>query len=104
MPDRRDNTIIIEAVQDAVKKTVNGKIDALHIKIDEMSSKVDVLTTKMDELTPIRTGLSTIKNIKQGATFVAGFVTPFAVVGGILWGLFKLMVMLAGKWNNTALN
>lgn len=113
MKDRRDNQDIIEAlsgivtlavdeaidrkVPPVIKEVVNGKIDKLHAEVLGIKDNMAILNTKMDELTPVRTGITTFNNIKQGAVYMAGFFTPVAIVLGALWALFKLLVMFVPK-------
>jgi hypothetical protein len=88
MSERRDNTIIVETIKKTIEETVNGKIIDLHKKIDDyINTSMDwriKIDQALDELKPVNTGVKWFQNTKAGATYIAGLLTPIAIIIGIL--------------------
>lgn len=96
--DRRDNTQIIKAIEEAIKITVNGKIDGIKKDLDVHSCKLDnYISTSVEwrcnvdkvlqELQPVNESIAWIKNTKTGAGFIAGFIAPWSIILGVLWAI-----------------
>lgn len=83
---------IPSTIIDTIKVTVNGKIDKLQQEFtanreaqekihDELSKKMDLLSK---QIAPFVETKHWFANFKTGATWIAGFITPLALIGGVL--------------------
>lgn len=79
--DLHDRLLI--AVETQIKTTVNGKIDAIKKQLDSQ----DIVLKSLDErIKPFEEGVSWFSKSKTAITWLAGFITPLAIVGGaIMW-------------------
>ncbi len=67
---------LLLAVETQIKTTVNGKIDGIKKDIQALSEKIE----------PVDRTRKWFVQFKDGATWVAGFITPLAILGGaVLW-------------------
>jgi len=90
--DRRDNTDIITAVQEAVRSTVNGKIDKLtstlelHIEEDrKWKEKVSPILDSIPELKGVGVGVKWFSTFSRGIKSLSGVVLAIgAVIGGFI--------------------
>lgn len=67
---------LLSAVETQIKTTVNGKIDKIQKTLDE-------------RLRPFEDTRNWFVSFKSGATWLAGFITPLAIIGGVLMWVIK---------------
>lgn len=74
---------IIQAVETQIKLTVNGKID----KIDKKMDAQDIILKSLDgRIKPFEATKTFFTNFKNGLVWLAGFITPIAIISGaIMW-------------------
>ena len=77
---------IVQAVEQQIKVTVNGKIDRIDKKMDAQ----DVILKSLDErIRPFEAGVGWVARTKEGLIWLAGFVTPMIIVGGAVLYLLE---------------
>ena len=81
-----------EKLVETVKVTVNGKIDALHIKVDAHNERheADMVEVRkhMQDVKPYLDGARGVKVLGDGAKLLAGWVGAL----GVLWIAFKGLI------------
>lgn len=68
-----------QTVENQIQVTVNGKIDKIQKSIDNLT----------EQITPVTDTRKWFSDLKSGAGWVAGFLTPLAIIGGMLMYVFK---------------
>lgn len=77
---------IDEKIGQSISKYVNGKID----KLNEKTDKQDIILERLDKsIQPFEYTRSWFVSFKDGVSWVAGFITPFGVIAGAIWFIFK---------------
>ena len=82
---------ILKAVREAVKETVNGKIDRMDRKIDEYIIKDNEYKASTDEwrksVTPSIEIMKSMESFSKGTMFVFKFIIAMGTVTGVIYGL-----------------
>ena len=71
---------LLHAVETQIKTTVNGKIDRL----------TEQVTLLNEQIKPVNTTKKWFSDTKQGATWLAGFLTPWVIIGSAIIYITKL--------------
>lgn len=71
---------LLAAVESQIKTTVNGKIDKIQTTLDKLDSRIQ----------PFEYTRGWFISFKDGIVWIAGFITPIAIIGGVLVWIYKI--------------
>jgi hypothetical protein len=100
--ERREHDHILKTIEETIKVTVNGKIDGLRKDVETHSqtlkqyidSSLDwrcTIEKSLDELKPVNSGIRWFQDAKTGASWLSGFLAPWAIIIGCLWAIVSFI-------------
>lgn len=92
MQERRDYTEIIEAVKESIEKTVNGKIDRLHVDFQEYKRESQewrvFVDDKLNGLKPFSNSLTFLSLLKNAVKETVSWLVPLATITAIVTAVY----------------